>query len=356
MKRRSAGFSDNNIILFAEAEVATSIFSTHSTMFSTFSTEFSTQNTMNKIFLPVITGPTASGKTALAVELALQIGGEVVSADSMQVYRDMAIATAQPTEDDKRGVPHHLIGFLDPREPFSVANYTKLAEQTIAEINGRGVVPILCGGTGLYIDSLLSGMSFAEEYAFDEKFRAELRREAAEFGNHHVWKKLLAVDEEYALALHENNLNRVIRALELVHHSKMTATEVRKKSLTNTQKYEFVKFAVNFAPREILYERVNERVRLMFQSGLLQEAEQFFEKYENAPTAAQAIGYKELKPYFLGNSSLETCSLNLMQATRNYAKKQLTWFRRDKCTVWLESEKTIEMCGKVTQIVVSKIG
>lgn len=281
---------------------------------------------MDKIFLVVVCGPTASGKTKLAVDIALRFGGEVVSADSMQIYKGMDIASAKPTEEEKMGVPHHLMDFLDPREPFSVADYAVLARQAIADIHSRGKLPVMCGGTGLYINTVVDNIEF-DDTGSDPVYRAELKAIAEEKGAGYLLEMLAAADPETASQLHENNVKRVIRALEVYHTSGRTMSEQKAASRLNPSPYVPCMMMIDH-PREQLYERIDRRVDMMLEAGLLGEAREFF-THTDYPTAAQAIGYKELKPYLDGERPLEECVCELKRATRRYAKRQLTWFRKD---------------------------
>lgn len=281
---------------------------------------------MDKVI--VISGPTASGKTALAAELALIYGGEVVSADSMQIYTDMDIASAKATPEEQRGVPHHLLGFLDPRESFSVADYVKLCDKCVRDILSRGKTPIICGGTGLYISSFVDNLTF-DDSERDLEFRAEMKRFAEENGNAALLKRLREIDPETAAALHENNVGRIIRALEVYKTTGHTISQAKAMSRDVPSPYEFVMITLDFEDRDILRERINRRVDDMMSRGLLEEARRCFEQADR-PTAAQAIGCKELYPYFRGERELSDCVEELKLRTRQYAKRQLTWFRRDQ--------------------------
>ncbi len=281
---------------------------------------------MDKIFLVVVCGPTASGKTKLAVELALRFGGEVVSADSMQIYKGMDIASAKPTEEEKHGVPHHLMDFLDPRESFSVADYAIMARKCIADIHSRGRLPIMCGGTGLYINTVVDNIEF-DDIAGNPVYREELRKLAEEKGAGFLLDKLSEIDPETASQLHKNNVKRIIRALEVYRMSGRTMTELKAASRLNPSPYEPCMMMIDY-PREELYSRIDRRVDIMLEAGLLDEAREFF-THSDYPTAAQAIGYKELKPYLDGERSLEECTDILKRETRRYAKRQLTWFKKD---------------------------
>lgn len=299
----------------------------------------------------VIAGPTASGKTALAVELAKRYDGEIVSADSMQIYKGMDIATAKPTEKEKQGIPHHLMDFLESDTDFSVAEYVRLANEKIAEIIQRKKLPIVAGGTGLYISSLVDNIQF-EEIKGDGEYRKSLEREAHEKGNSVLLERLRKVDKETADTLHENNLPRIIRALEVFETTGQKLSDLKKKSREIPSPYEFVIVGLNFSDRQVLYDRINKRVDIMLENGLLEEAETVF-KTDGLKTASQAIGYKELFPYFEGKAELDECIQKLKQYTRNYAKRQLTWFRRDDRIHWImleeddDKEKILEKYEKV---------
>ncbi|MBQ9482688.1 MAG: tRNA (adenosine(37)-N6)-dimethylallyltransferase MiaA [Ruminiclostridium sp.] len=278
------------------------------------------------MFVVVVCGPTASGKTKLAVDIAREFGGEVVSADSMQIYNGMDIASAKPTEKEKMGIPHHLMDFLDPTEPFSVADYVVMARDVVSDIHGRGKLPVICGGTGLYINSLIDNIEF-DDAGSDPVYRAELNSIAAERGNGYVLEMLRKVDPEVASQLHENNLKRIIRALEVYKLSGKTMTEQKAASRLHPSPYEPCMMMIDH-PREVLYERIDRRVDMMLEAGLEAEAREFF-THTDYVTASQAIGYKELKPYIDGELGLAECVETLKRETRRYAKRQLTWFKKD---------------------------
>ena len=290
-----------------------------------------------KIPIVVIAGPTASGKTKLAVELAMIYNGEVVSADSMQIYKGLSIATAKPTPDEMQGIPHHLIDFLEPEQEFSVADYVKLSKRIILDIYSSGKLPIICGGTGLYISSLVNNICFDDTVGSKEK-RDELREYAASFGNHSLWKRLSAVDPETASAVHENNLPRVIRALEVYELTGKPLSQHKIDSRKEASPYAPCIIGLGFEDRQLLYDRINRRVDEMVESGLVEEVRTFSQKYSPA-TAYQAIGYKELLPYFRGETSLEDAVDKIKQETRHYAKRQLTWFRRVDGIEWVKIDK-----------------
>ena len=287
---------------------------------------------MKKITIVAVVGPTASGKTALAVELALRLGGEVVSADSMQIYRRMDIATAKPTAEEMRGVPHHLIDFLEPTEAFSVARYCELARPVIADITARGRLPILAGGTGLYIDSLLGNVRFTDTDA-DPALREELQRELDEKGVDHMLGVLRELDPAAADRLSDQrNPKRILRAVEVCRATGMTQTALNEAQIAAPSPYRAVKLGLT-ADRAFLYDRIDRRVDRMVQEGLVEEARDFYARDLGA-TAAAAIGYKELLPYLNGDLPLSDCLDSLKRSTRRYAKRQLTWFRRDPAIHW----------------------
>ncbi len=280
---------------------------------------------MNKVI--VVCGPTASGKTALAVELAKEYDGEVVSADSMQIYTDMDVASAKATPEEQQGIPHHLMGFLDPSESFSVADYVKLCDKAVRDIFSRGKTPIICGGTGLYISLFVDNITF-DDSTRDYDFRERMRRFAEENGAAALLEKLRAIDPETAAALHENNIGRIIRALEVYETTGHTISQAKAMSRNTPSPYEFIMLTIDYENRERLKERINRRVDLMMENGLLEEAKACFTQ-PNRPTAAQAIGIKELYPYLRGERELADCVEELKLRTRQYAKRQMTWFRRD---------------------------
>ncbi len=294
-----------------------------------------------KIPLIVIAGPTASGKTALSVELAKEYGAEIVSADSMQIYKGLSIATAKPTPDEMQGVPHHLIDFLEPDQPFSVADYVKLAGECIRDIYSRGKLPIVCGGTGLYISSLVQNIIF-DDTAGDAEIRKRLESEIKEQGSHALWERLREIDPETAEAVHENNTPRVIRALEVYEKTGVPLSVHKKNSRREESPYDALIYGLTFSDRQMLYDRIDKRVDIMAEQGLIEECRAVYEAGGLA-TCAQAIGYKELIPYFEGEAGLMECIDKIKQETRHYAKRQLTWFRRVDGISWIESDKFVEL-------------
>ena len=279
-------------------------------------------------------GPTASGKTALSVALAKAFDGEIINADSMQIYKNLDVGTAKPTTQEQQGIPHHLLGFLPPETPFSVADFTAAADPLVREISAHGKLPLVVGGTGLYITSLLNGVTFAPE-KLDPAIRARLQAQAEAEGSAALYAKLQAVDPDYAAQVHPNNLPRVIRALELFEATGRKMSEERVNARAAAPPYRALCLCLTCRDRAVLYDRIGRRVDLMVENGVLDEARQVYDHRDSYRTAAQAIGYKEFFPYFEGTASLDDCTERLKQATRNYAKRQLTWFRRQNDAVWL---------------------
>lgn len=301
----------------------------------------------------VVLGPTASGKTALAVELAKHYNGEVVSADSMQIYKGMDVLTAKPAIAEMQGIKHHLIDLLEPEADFSVADYVRLANNAVDDVVSRGKLPILAGGTGLYINSLIDNIRF-DETTGDKEFRDKLFNLAKEKGNHYLWEMLVKVDKDTALTVHENNVPRVIRALEVYEKTGQKLSEHKKVSRLEKSRFNPVMIGLTFSDRQLLYDRINKRVDMMISDGLIDEAEEIYKNKSELNTAHQAIGYKELIPYFENRASLEECIDKIKQETRRYAKRQLTWFRRDERIYWVEVDKyknIVEILEKVQKYI-----
>ncbi|MBQ8134537.1 MAG: tRNA (adenosine(37)-N6)-dimethylallyltransferase MiaA [Clostridia bacterium] len=286
--------------------------------------------------LIAVVGPTASGKTALAVKLAQHYDGEVISADSMQIYKAMTIATAKPTPDEMQGIPHHLIDFLEPSESFSVSEYVKLANKAAEDILSRGKLPILCGGTGLYVRSFLENVQFSEEES-DPSLREELIKRYKTEGGEKLIEEIRTFDPKTAKKLLPSNSKRIIRAIEIYRLTGVTMSESVKRSKSVPLPYDFMALGITYADRQKLYDRINQRVDIMIKNGLLEEAVEFFAS-DIGNTAAAAIGYKELKPYLDGKVSFEEAAEHLKMETRRYAKRQLTWFRRDEYIRWIEAD------------------
>lgn len=283
-----------------------------------------------KNIIPIIAvvGPTASGKTAFSVALAKRIGAEIVSADSMQIYKGMDIASAKPTIEEMQGVPHHLTDFLDPSESYSVARYIKDATDVIKDIHSRGKKVIICGGTGLYVDSLLGNIVF-DEQPDNTEIRNKLRLRRDKEGIETIFRELGEIDPDTAKTLHINNEGRVLRALETYYLTGEKPSVLRERSRSVPTPYKCLYLCLNYKDREILYDRINRRVDIMIENGLINEAKEYFSlSPEN--TSAQAIGHKEIAGYLRGEISLDEAADNLKKATRHYAKRQLTWFRRNE--------------------------
>ena len=283
----------------------------------------------------VVSGPTASGKTRLAVELALAHNGEVVSADSMQIYRRMDIGTAKPTPEEMRGVPHPMIDVADPEEDFSVARYVDLAARCVDDILARGKLPILAGGTGLYIDSLLSGWTFAH---FDEQspLRGELEARMRTEGGQALLEELGKVDPDSAARLHPNDEKRIVRALEVYYSTGKTITQHNAETKALPPRYEALTLTLAFSHREDMWARIDQRVDEMMAAGLVQEVEDLLQSgVPQRCTAMQAIGYKEMAAALLGDGDTVAAAEEIKLRSRQYAKRQLTWFRRNGAAKWL---------------------
>lgn len=276
-----------------------------------------------------IVGPTAVGKSALAVRLAKKYNGEIISCDSMQVYRGMDIGTAKVTEAETEGIPHHLIDIKDPTDDFSCADYATLARAKIDEISARDKLPIFCGGTGLYLDAVLEIDSFGKTVA-DEAYRKEMEAYAAENGNEALHGLLREIDPVSADAIHFNNVKRVIRALEIFKCTGKPKSVVDMENRSLRPPYDSTVFFLTCENKELLYSRIEKRVDIMMEQGLLAEARTLYNAgvFERSHTASGAIGYKELLPYLKGEASLDECLAELKLSTRHYAKRQLTWFKK----------------------------
>lgn len=287
------------------------------------------------IDLIAVVGPTASGKSALAVELAKKLDGEVVSCDSMQLYRGMDIAVAAPTKDEMQGIPHHLIAVADPTEEFSVAKYCELAHAIIADIAARGKMPILCGGTGLYYESVVDNISFASEQS-DKQLREDITQRVLLMGGGRALEYISGFDPETAARLEANDTRRIVRAIEIYELTGMTMSEHLRASRKTPCLYRLCAIGLDCSDRAVLYEKINTRVDVMVARGLVDEAR--VNLASAGATSSQAIGHKELAGYFDKTASLEECLDSLRQSTRRYAKRQLSWFRRDKRIKWIYTD------------------
>lgn len=286
----------------------------------------------------VVCGPTATGKTKLGVALAQRLQGEVVSADSMQVYRGMAIGTAQPTAQEMGGIPHHMLAVADPGEPYSVGRYVAEAGRCLEDILRRGKQPILVGGTGLYIDSLLSGRDFSPKPAGNS--RARLQGRAAQEGLQALWRELLGIDPAAAARIHSNDEKRILRALEVWYDTGETISQHDQRTREVPPRYQAITLILNYRERQDLYDRIDQRVDEMMARGLLAETQALLAAgVPRQATAMQAIGYKELLPALDGQCSLAEAVALVKQRSRQYAKRQLSWFRRNPEGKWFSLEK-----------------
>ena len=305
---------------------------------------------MNNIIC--IAGPTASGKTALAVQLAKELGGEVVSCDSMQVYKDMNIGTAKPTLEEMEGVPHHMLSVAEPWEDFSVSRYCEMATPIVDDIVARRKTAIIAGGTGLYMDALIKGNDFAPYPATGR--REELEERVDREGMEALLEELRAIDPESAQRLHLADRKRIIRALEVYQETGITITEHNRRTQLIPPRYQPIWFGLEDTLRENLYKRIDKRVEIMLQMGLLEEIQDLLRRgIPKKSTAMQAIGYKEFVSALEGYCTIQDATEQVQQASRKYAKRQLTWFRRNQNIHWLRREPedtTAEIVAKARQI------
>lgn len=300
-----------------------------------------------------IVGPTASGKTGLAIELAKKINAEVISADSMQIYKGLDIGTAKVTDEEAQGIKHHLIDICNITDKFSVADFKALCYDKIDEILSRGKNVIICGGTGLYISAIVDNMNFTEEDV-DIEYRKYLEKLAQEKSNEYVYNMLKEIDPKSAETIHPNNLKRVIRALEIARNSDKIKSihmeEEKERIKKEDSKYEFFVYYIDH-DRDYLYERINKRVDIMVEDGVVDEALKVYNmNLDKDNTCMQAIGYKEFFPYFKGEDTLENCILKLKQETRRYAKRQMTWFKNKLNIIYLDGKKgTNELTNEIIE-------
>lgn len=290
---------------------------------------------MNKPPLVILTGPTAAGKTELSIQLAKRINGEIISADSMQVYKGMDIGTAKIRPEEMQGVPHHLIDILNPEEEFNVMLFQEKANACIQDIYSRGKIPVIAGGTGFYIQAVLYAIQFTKEES-DQTYRKELEQIAAKQGASALHDMLKKVDEKSAMAIHPNNVKRVIRALEYYHETGEMISRHNETEHARSSPYTFGYYVLTM-DREVLYERIDNRVDMMINAGLVNEVRSLYEKgYSPELVSMQGLGYKELYCYFSGELSLEEAIYIIKRDTRHFAKRQLTWFRREKSVTWID--------------------
>lgn len=288
----------------------------------------------------VICGPTASGKTALSIELAKKIGGEIISCDSMQIYKEMDIGTAKPTKEEMQGIKHYLIDFVSPDKRYSVADFKQDAKNAMKEIIAKGKTPIIVGGTGLYVDSLIYEIDYPN-IEFDENYRKQLEEKAEKEGLEKLYEEAKKIDPQAIEKISVNDQKRILRILEIYHATGKNKTEQEKESRKNPVEYDYHVYAINW-DREKLYERINKRVDIMIEQGLIEEVQKIYQKYATFPTAMQGLGYKEVVEYLENKCTKEEMIEKIKMETRRYAKRQLTWFRKNKQTIWLDGQEKIQ--------------
>ncbi|MBQ4154992.1 MAG: tRNA (adenosine(37)-N6)-dimethylallyltransferase MiaA [Clostridia bacterium] len=309
-------------------------------------------NTSDKKTVIYVVGPTASGKTGLSIALAKELSATVICGDSMQIYKDMPIATAAPTNEEKQDVPHLMFEFLSPEESFSVSQYVNLAKKNISQLHSDGVLPMVVGGTGLYISSLSENILFGEE-TYDQGFRIKLEERMNQSGLASLYTELEKIDPESAAKISENDAKRILRALEVYYLTGETMTQRIINSRLEGEIYNNVFIGVTYKDREKLYERINKRVDLMVENGLVLEAEKYFG--QGYKTSAQAIGHKELFPFFDGTASLEECIEHLKMQTRRYAKRQLTWFNKNKNIHWIYMDEEEDPLYRALEFIKARV-
>lgn len=289
---------------------------------------------MDKPKVIVICGPTASGKTSLSISLAKKINGEIVSCDSMQIYKEMDIGSAKPTVEEMQEIKHYLVDFVSPEKRYSVSEYKEDASKAIEEIINKGKTPIIVGGTGLYLNSLIYNIQY-NEMEVDLNYRRELEKEAEEYGLEVLYNRAKEIDPEAMEKVSANDKKRITRVLEIYNATGRNKTELEKKSRKEVP-YNYLIFGINME-RSILYDRINKRVDIMLEQGLIEEVKNLINKYSNMPTAMQGLGYKEVKEFLDGNISKEEMIEKIKMETRRYAKRQLTWFRKIENIEWLDA-------------------
>lgn len=289
---------------------------------------------MNKEKVIVICGPTASGKTGLSIELAKKIDGEIVSCDSMQIYKDMTIGTAKPTEEEMQGIKHYLIDCVSPENRYSVADYKKDAIEAIRKIIEKGKIPIVVGGTGLYVESLIYGIEY-NEIEIDLEYRKELEKIEESEGLAKLYEMAEKIDKEAIKKISHNDKKRICRILEIYHSTGKTKTQLEIESRQKGPEYDYLLFGINM-DREKLYDRINKRVDIMIEEGLVNEVKELLRKYNEFPTAMQGLGYKEVVEFLNKKLSKEEMIEKIKMETRRYAKRQITWFKKYKNIKWLE--------------------
>lgn len=288
----------------------------------------------------VICGPTASGKTSLSIELAKRIQGEIVSSDSMQIYQEMNIGTAKPTQEEMQGIQHYLLDFISPEERYSVADYKRDAKKAIEEIIKKGKIPIIVGGTGLYIDSLIYEIEYPN-IEFDKEYRKELEKRVHVEGLEKLYEEAEKIDPLAIQKISQKDTKRILRILEIYHATGKTKTEQEVESRKKPAEYDYRVYALKW-DREILYERINKRVDQMLEQGLIEEVKGILKRHKEFPTAMQGLGYKEVEKYLKGELTKEEMIEKIKMETRRYAKRQMTWFRKNKQTIWLDGQAKIQ--------------
>ena len=310
-------------------------------------------NGMQKPRILAVVGPTAVGKTALAIALAQTLGGEILSCDSMQIYRGMDVGTAKPTKEERLAAPHHLIDLVSPETPYSCFSYLQDAKAAVDDLVARSVLPIFCGGTGLYLDRFLHGG--LDEETVDPALRERLKKEAEELGDHAMYERLLALDPEAAKATHEHNRKRVLRALEIYESRGMTKTELDQMTKEIPLPYFATVLGLRYTDRALLYQRIDRRVDEMIAEGLVDETKALLDAgvFETNTTAAQAIGYKEFKDFYEEKMDLGEVKEKIKLNTRHYAKRQETWFKKMDAE-WLKTSDYDKTIDKIEQIVLKR--
>ncbi len=286
----------------------------------------------------VVCGPTASGKTGLSILLAQQFNGEIISADSMQIYKNLDIGTAKATKDEQKMAVHHLVDIMEPEEPYNVQKFCSMAKDKIEEITAKGKIPVIAGGTGLYIESLINGIEFSEQEDNSE-IKKHLQTELEQNGKEYMYNILCEIDPEYGRTVHPNNTVRVLRGIEIYRLTGQTMSQQLRQSKPTHRPYDVLLLGLKCEDRRKLYENINKRVDIMMTEGLLEEAQYVYKNKDTFKTCVSAIGYKEFFPYFENSEAIENCVDKLKQASRNYAKRQLTWFNRMKEINWLLIDK-----------------
>ncbi|MEI3390828.1 MAG: tRNA (adenosine(37)-N6)-dimethylallyltransferase MiaA [Clostridia bacterium] len=303
---------------------------------------------MDKPKVIVICGPTASGKTSLSISLAKKINGEIVSCDSMQIYKEMDIGSAKPTVEEMQEIKHYLVDFVSPEKRYSVSEYKEDASKAIEEIINKGKTPIIVGGTGLYLNSLIYNIQY-NEMEVDLNYRRELEKEAEEYGLEVLYNRAKEIDPEAMEKVSANDKKRITRVLEIYNATGRNKTELEKKSRKEVP-YNYLIFKINME-RSILYDRINKRVNIMLEQGLIEEVKNLINKYSNMPTAMQGLGYKEVKEFLDGNISKEEMIEKIKMETRRYAKRQITWFKRIENIIWLDGlNKTEENVNSIMEV------